>query len=275
MPSRAQANHDSKSNFLIPRHHTATRSANDRLHFPPMRAPPRMIRPQTRHDVQRDQRLDILRHLAGHHDRVDHCGDRPVEKSRRASASVILKARSSHHRRRRRAPDSPGAWRPSRSGAAVTGVAVPRSQIRYHCRICSIAQSWMHVRLTAISDISSLRRQTLTPHVIARQDLRDRRRARRRRAHRRPASSGIGLFVSSRRGDASFPLVRAAARCIIAGMRVLLTLLLCALAVLHAEPAPLVAERGFAAARCAGACESIVDVTHDVPGPDGKQAPTP
>ncbi|MCX6979164.1 MAG: hypothetical protein NTV08_00140 [Verrucomicrobia bacterium] len=58
-------------------------------------------------------------------------------------------------------------------------------------------------------------------------------------------------------------------------MRVLLTLLLCALAVLHAEPAPLVAEREFAAARCAGACESIVDVTHDVPGPDGKQAPTP
>ena len=81
--------------------------------------------------------------------------------------------------------------------------------------------------------------------------------------------------MSSRRGDASFPLVRVAARCIIAGMRVLLTLLLCALAVLHAEPAPLVAERGFAAARCAGACESSVDVTHDVPGPDGKQAPTP
>ena len=66
-----------------------------------MRAPPRMVRPQTRHDLQRDQRLDILRHLAGHHDRVDHRGDRPVAESRRASASVILEARSSHHPRRR------------------------------------------------------------------------------------------------------------------------------------------------------------------------------
>ena len=60
---------------------------------------PRMGRAQTRHDLQRDQRLDILRHLAGHHDRVDHRRDRPVEKSRRASASVILEARASHHRK--------------------------------------------------------------------------------------------------------------------------------------------------------------------------------
>ena len=95
-----------------------------------------MDRAQTRHDLQRDQRLDILRHLAGHHDRVDRCGDRPVEKSRCASASVIFEARSSHHRRRRRNPDSPRESQPSRSGAVVTDVPIPRSQIRHRCRIC-------------------------------------------------------------------------------------------------------------------------------------------
>jgi hypothetical protein len=54
---------------------------NGRFYLPPMRASPRMGRPRTRHDAKRDQRLDILRHLAGHHDRVDHCGERPAEKS--------------------------------------------------------------------------------------------------------------------------------------------------------------------------------------------------
>ncbi len=107
----------------------------------------------------------FLRHLAGHHDRVDHCGDCLVAKSRRASPSVILEARSSHHRRRRRAGDSPGTGQPSRSGAAVTDVPVPRFQNRHRCRIWSIAKLRERARFGVLMENPLQRRWGLFPTI--------------------------------------------------------------------------------------------------------------
>ena len=98
-------------------------TTNERLHLQLVRGSLRMGRPQTRHDVELDRPLEILYHLAGDHDPVDYCGDRPVEKSHRAATSVICDARSLHHRRRPHAHDSPSASQPRRLGVGAIDVS--------------------------------------------------------------------------------------------------------------------------------------------------------